>query len=254
MIELYDANTAFLRDKFRHLASGEAPQGRIHACYPYVAITTTRPTQIDTRLAFGFVPGPGRYSTTLTRPDLFERYYTEQFALLLKNHQVPLEIGVSNTPIPIHFAFSDGMHVEGSLDPSRVGLMRQTFDLPDLAIMDDSICNGTCVSPPGEDMPLALFTAPRVDYSLHRLRHYTGSDPAYFQNFVIFTNDQFYVDEFVRMGMEIMRGNGDPLEAESGKLIPRWSSRAAIRLSLTQAEKSRKANDARACRRCRPII
>src|SRR5262249_10775002 len=153
--EIYEANVTFLREKFQRLANGEVPPGRIRACYPYVAITTTRPTQIDTRLAFGFVPGPGRYSTTLTRPDLFERYYAEQFDLILKNHNVPIEIGVSTSPIPIHFAFNDGMHVEGSLDPAHIAMMREVFDLPDLAVMDDSICNGTCITPPGADMPLA---------------------------------------------------------------------------------------------------
>jgi len=78
---------------------------------------------------------------------LFEDYYVSQFELLLKNHQVPLEVGVSTSPIPIHFAFNDGMHVEGSLDPSRVALMRQLFDLPNLAVMDDAIANGTYVVP-----------------------------------------------------------------------------------------------------------
>mgnify|MGYP000325970523 FL=1 len=45
-------------------------------------------------------------------------------------------------------------------------------------------------------MPLAPFTAQRVDYSLARLAHYTATDPAHFQNHVLFTNYQFYVDEF----------------------------------------------------------
>ena len=53
--------------------------------------------------------------------------------------------------------------------------MRDVFDLPDLAAMDDGIANGTYAAPAGEPQPLALFTAPRVDYSLHRLRHYTGT-------------------------------------------------------------------------------
>jgi len=206
--ELYEANTRFLRDRFQKLASGAVTgDGHVSACYPYVAITTTHPTQIDTRLAFGFVSAPGRYSTTLTRPDLFADYYRKQFDLLLANHKAVLEIGVSDSPIPIHFAFNDGMHVEGGLDPSRVGLMRQMFDLPDLSVMDDAIANGTHHATAGSDTPLALFTAPRVDYSLHRLRHYTGCDPSVFQNFVIFTNYQFYVDEFMRMGMEIMRAS-----------------------------------------------
>jgi AMP nucleosidase len=34
---------------------------------------------------------------------------------------------------------------------------------------------------------------------LRRLYHYTGTDPEHFQNFVIFTNYQFYVDAFVQL-------------------------------------------------------
>jgi AMP nucleosidase len=56
----------------------------------------------------------------------------------------------------------------------------------------------------GQAHPLSLFTASRVDYSLHRLRHYTGSTPEWFQNFVLFTNYQFYIDEFVKLGHEEM--------------------------------------------------
>lgn len=211
--ELYKVNTGFLRDRFLQLAKGEELHGHISAHYPYAAITTTKPTQIDTRLAFGFVSGPGRYSTTLTRPDLYAQYYTEQFTQLLDNHQVPIEIGVSSMPIPIHFAFTDGVHVEGGLDPARIGLMRSVFDLPDLSVMDDAIANGTNIIPSGGDQPLALFTAPRVDYSLHRLQHYTGCDPRFFQNFVIFTNYQFYIDEFVGMATEMMRKTDDLGEA-----------------------------------------
>ena len=211
--ELYAANTDFLRMHLQQLARDPSSINPVSAHYPYVAITTTRPTQIDKRLAFGFVPGPGRYTTTLTRPDLFADYYRGQFDLLLQNHQVPIEVGVSTTPIPIHFAFSDGMHIEGNLDPSSVSVMRQVFDLPNLAVMDDSIANGTHPALLGADIPLSLFTAPRVDYSLHRLRHYTGCDPVHFQNFVIFTNYQFYIDEFVRMGMEIMARTDDPQQA-----------------------------------------
>ena len=207
--EIYQANTGYLREQFQRMAGGAEPAGRISACYPYVAITTVLPTHIDKRLSFGFVPGPGRYATTLTRPELFDAYYTTQFSLLMENHQVPLEVGVSTSPIPIHFAFSDNVHVEGTLDVARVATLRRIFDLPDLGQIDDSIANGTYPFLAGEENPLALFTAPRVDYSLHRLRHYTGGSPEYFQNFVIFTNYQFYVDEFLRMGQEFMSKAAD---------------------------------------------
>jgi AMP nucleosidase len=108
---------------------------------------------------------------------------------------VELEVGTSTQPIPVHFSFAEHDHIEGSLSAERRQLMRDVFDLPDLAAMDDGIANGTW-EPARRAQPLALFTAPRVDYSLHRLRHYTGTAPEHFQNFVLFTNYQFYIDEF----------------------------------------------------------
>ncbi len=85
--------------------------------------------------------------------------------------------------------------------------------------MDDSIANGTHVPPAGQGEPLSLFTAPRVDYSLHRLRHYTGTDPNCFQNYVIFTNYQFYVDEFVRVAQAVLQNNDDPSAKAFTKLV-----------------------------------
>ena len=89
--------------------------------------------------------------------------------------------------------------------------------------MDDAIVNGTLPLPPGAPAPLALFRAARVDYSLHRLYHYTGTDPEHFQNFVIFTNYQFYVDAFARICRERMAA-GDPDDdafVEPGNVITR---------------------------------
>src|SRR5437764_14798500 len=110
--------------------------------------------------------------------------------------------------------------------------MRDLFDLPNLSLMDDGIANGTYEPAGGEPWPLALFTAPRVDYSLHRLRHYTGTDPEHFQNFVLFTNYQFYIDEFVRLGHERMaeaRAGAAAYSAfvEPGNVITRASGAAA---------------------------
>src|SRR3546814_2192056 len=48
----------------------------------------------------------------------------------------------------------------------------------------DLIVNGTHEARLGQPLPLAPFTAPRVDYSLHRLTHYTATAPEHFQNFV----------------------------------------------------------------------
>ncbi len=197
---IYNNSLQHLREAMQRFVAGDSLPGHVRACYPFVRIHTDTVVRADSALAYGFVEGPGRYETTLTRPDLFARYYAEQFRLLLKNHGVELEVGTSTQPIPIHFSFADNDHIEGSLSPARRTLMRDVFDLPDLAAMDDGIANGTWRARPGEAQPLSLFTAPRVDYSLHRLRHYSGTAPDWFQNFVLFTNYQFYIDEFVRLG------------------------------------------------------
>ncbi|WP_198969821.1 AMP nucleosidase [Xylophilus sp. ASV27] len=201
---IYDASLAHLRDAMLRFVAGEELPGHVRACYPFVRVHTDTVVRADSALAYGFVEGPGTYETTLTRPDLFARYYAEQFRLLRRSHGVELEVGISAQPIPLHFSFAQNDHVEGMLSPERRLRMRDLFDLPDLAAMDDGIANGTRRAVPGEAQPLSLFTAPRVDYSLHRLRHYTGTGPEWFQNFVLFTNYQFYIDEFVRLGHAAM--------------------------------------------------
>ena len=52
----------------------------------------------------------------------------------------------------------------------------------------------------GEPRPLALFDAARVDFSLRRLVHYTGSDWRHVQRWILLTNYHRYVDQFVRRG------------------------------------------------------
>ena len=44
-----------------------------------------------------------------------------------------LEVGTSAQPIPVHFSFAENDHIEGSLSAERRLLLRDRFDLPDLA-------------------------------------------------------------------------------------------------------------------------
>ena len=222
---IYDTNVAHLRQAMQRYVAGEDLPGHVRACYPFVRVQTNtvarQASSESARLSYGFVAGPGRFETTLTRPDLYAKYYLEQFTLLLDNHGVEIEVGTSNQPIPVHFSFADNEHVEGSLSQARHQRMRDVFDLPDLAAMDDGIANGTHMPYPGEPQPLSLFTAQRVDYSLQRLRHYTGTAPEHFQKFVLFTNYQFYIDEFVRLGHETMTDPGSDYAAfvEPGNVV-----------------------------------
>ncbi|MGE8317998.1 MAG: AMP nucleosidase [Comamonas sp.] len=220
---IYTEQINHLRAAMQRFVAGETPQAPFRACYPFVRIQTHTVARPPTSRTYGFVEGPGHYETTLTRPDLFADYYAEQFELLIANHGVELEVGTSNQPIPIHFSFADNDYVEGTLTPERRLLMRDVFDLPDLHAMDDGIANGTWEPLPGEPRPLSLFTAPRVDYSLQRLRHYTGTAPEWFQNFVLFTNYQFYIDEFIRLGhAEMARPDSEYIAfIEPGNVVTR---------------------------------
>ncbi len=160
---LYDANIQRLRDSLQRFVDGAPFTGRVRERYPFVRVRTDTVARADSRLAYGFVSGPGTYETTLTRPDLFATYYREQFRLLLQNHHVPLEVGESDQPIPVHFSLADDDHIEGTLSHERRVLLRDLFDLPDLAAMDDGIANGSyeAVAPAGPmPHPLSLFTAP----------------------------------------------------------------------------------------------
>jgi len=199
--DIYEQSTRFLRDRFEAFLNGEVPTTRVRAFYPLVRVTTSTHARLDSRLSYGFVAGPGVHETSVTRPDLFRSYLTEQIQLLIENHGVPVEIGLSNEPIPIHFAYRRDINIEAALNNESTvrRSLRDVFDTPDLASMDDAIADGTFELPPGAPEPLALFRAARIDYSLRRLYHYTGTDPEHFQNFVIFTNYQFYVDAFVQL-------------------------------------------------------
>jgi AMP nucleosidase len=194
---IYEAHTAFIRQQFTALLAGKAITGRVRATYPEVRIETSSYAKVDSRLSYGHVAGPGVYSATITQPALFRAYLSEQIRLLIRNHGVAVEVRPSAAPIPLHFAFPGSVHVEGEAANRLDRPLRDVFDVPDLALMDDEIVNGIFESKPGEPMPLAPFTAPRIDYSLHRLPHYTATSPDHFQNFVLFTNYQFYIDGFV---------------------------------------------------------
>ena len=192
--ELYEISVDFLTKTFTENVGGTRPDTRFRAFYPEIRIRTSTYAQTDSRLSFGHVAGPGIYSTTVTRPDLFEGYLQQQIGLLIENHDEPVVIGISTTPMPVHFAVTGAVAVpqDGALEFT----LRDVFDVPDLSTTNDDIVNGMDYHYPDGSSPLAPFTAQRIDYSLARLQHYTATQAEYFQNHVLFTNYQFYVEEF----------------------------------------------------------
>lgn len=217
LVQLYARATEWLSARFIDSLGGAPPQARYRAFYPEVRLTTASHTIGDSRLSFGHVVLPGSYAATVTRPALFRSYLTQQLGLLIRNHQVPVSIGDSDTPIPVHFAVAAQSRLnvpqEGVLDFS----LRDVFDVPDLDTMNDDIVNGTALPAADGTRHLAPFTAQRVDYSLARLSHYTATAPEHFQTFVLFTNYQFYVDEFEAFAR---RALADPASGYSAFVAP----------------------------------
>ena len=205
--QLYDEAVDFLVTEFRRTLEGHRPDARVRAYYPEVRITSDSHKAGDARMSFGHLPVPGTYTATITRPDLFRNYLIQQLSILMKTHDVPVTVAPSHTPMPIHFAVAAEPRLavpqEGVLDFP----LRDFFDVPELGTMSDDIVNGTARPNPDGSGHLAPFTAQRIDYSLARLSHYTATDPEHFQNHVLFTNYQFYVDEFEAYARKAL---GDP--------------------------------------------
>jgi AMP nucleosidase len=210
--EIYNSSAKAVCDRFDLFSNGGRDLGPYQATYPYLGIEAAHADfGAERKRAYGALPTPGAYGTTVTRPDLFETYYREQIALLMRNHNVPVYVGPSGQNIPLPFVVEDATANVTSSDVRDLGA---EFVLPDLAAIDDSIANSTYVPSPGTPTPLSLFTSQRVDLGLLRLKHYTGTSPKYFQGFVLFTNYQRYVEEFIAFGKaEVGKSGGDPSNA-----------------------------------------
>jgi AMP nucleosidase len=209
--KIYSANVSHLQASFKAFAKGELKPGeRVSGYYPYIRFKADNVSRPDSRLSYGFVPRAGLYETTVTRPDIFDHYYKTMMGHLLKNHGGMIEVGQSAVKIPLHFALGEDFHLERDLTQDQMENLSSVFDQPDLSHMDDQIANGTYVVKDGSPAPLSLFPAPRADLSLQRLKHYTGTKAGHFQNYMIFTNYQFYIDEFVKICSDMMTETSDP--------------------------------------------
>lgn len=209
--EIYNKNVTLIRDTFLKIANSKNHRKKIpnikNATYPYVGIKVTNANlNVDHRIAFGAALDAGTYGTTLTRPDLFADYYRKQIDLLISHHKTPIFVGESDWPIPLPFV-DEWDNTE--FQTERLWQSPIEFALPNLRIVDDNIVNGTYRPKKGQPLPLALFTAERVDYSIGRLHHYCGTSAKHFQKFILLTNYQRYVDEFVEYAHKMLKESED---------------------------------------------
>ena len=152
--------------------------------------------------AFARLNQPGIYTTSIARPALFRAYLTEQLEHLVRDYPVDISVGRSASEIPYPFVLDGG---ELELDGISTGELSRWFPSTDLVQIGDEIADGAWDLALDPTRPLALFDAPRTDFSLARLKHYSGTPADHFQRFVLFTNYVRYVDEFVRFAVEELR-------------------------------------------------
>lgn len=209
--EIYYKNTSLIRNTFLDIAQSKKLPKKIPklegATYPYLGIKITPSNlNVDHRVAFGAALEAGVYGTTLTRPDIFHYYYKKQIELLLNHHKNSVVVGESDWPIPLPFVDEwDSV----TFPPEKLWQSPIDFALPNLSVVDDSIVNGTYKIKKGQPLPLSLFSAERVDLSLGRLHHYCGTSAKHFQHFILLTNYQRYVDEFIQYAHQRLEESDD---------------------------------------------
>ncbi|MCX8956349.1 AMP nucleosidase [Erwinia psidii] len=213
---LYEASVNALRAAINnYIQDGTLPDEatRAEGLFVYPALRVSwqgDAVSHKTSRAFGRFTRPGDYTSTVTRPGLFRHYLNEQLEILSSEYPIRLEVHPSGQEIPFPYVI-DGANL--GLERSMSTGLAKHFPTPELAQIGDENADG--IFQPGEAFPLSHFDALRTDFSLARLRHYTGTPVEHFQSYVLFTNYTRYVDEFVRWSCEQIADPTSPYEALS---------------------------------------
>jgi AMP nucleosidase len=213
--ELYGRATSALADALDHyLDARKPPSPRVRATfrYPFLRLIHSdsgRPSPVNNR-AFAKLQRPGVYETTITHPGPFRGYLLEQLEPLVREYEAEIEVGVSGQEIPYPYV------LERTKELARAGItageLARHFPTPQLATVGDEIADGQWLYHEGVPRPLALFDAARVDFSLRRLVHYTGSDWRHVQRWILLTNYHRYIDQFVHWGRAQLQIRGGPFD------------------------------------------
>ena len=231
LIVEYDAAVSRLRTALAsYLSSGTIPQDvdreRRDFCYPALVVRyggAERETRAN--LAFGRLEKTGTYTTTITRPALFADYLEEQLDLLLNQYEVEISVVRGDQEIPFPYVLEGSADLElGDASPADIA---RYFPTTELALIGDEISDGL-FDPFDDELPLAQFDALRTDFSLARLRHYSGAPVEHTQQYILFTNYHRYVDEFVSWASkQVGNGHYTALSGAGGLYIDQPTDNAA---------------------------
>ena len=222
------------RDGLGRFAAGGAPpdaeqRGRFR--YPGLRVVWAPCGPVPvTRRAWGKMQVPGVYATTVTQPGFFRPYLLEQLRPLVAEYGASVQVHVSDQEMPYPYVLDRAGELAHAV-ASPAELARH-FPTPLLSAVGDEVADGLWTFQEGQARPLALFDAVRVDYSLHRLVHYTGTDWRSIQPWLLLTNYQRYVDQFVRWGLDELADPASPYD----RLIAPGNVTAARGDNLAEAE------------------
>ncbi len=231
LIAIHGESTAALHAALqRYFKSRQAPSAeeRSHFCYPELRVHyESNGVQPRISRAYAKFQAPGTYATTVTQPQLFRAYLEEQLGYLVKDYGATISVGISKQEIPYPYVLQSGNDLgAGGVTAAELALH---FPIPLLSLVGDEIADSQLEAHPGPDLPLALFDAVRVDYSLKRLQHYTGTHFEKFQPWILLTNYHRYVDQFQNWAVAQLEGDGpyEALHLPGGGMITRGMSKAA---------------------------
>lgn len=195
---------------------GEIPDAsaRHHGafCYPELVIRYEPDTAIpQISRSFGKFSEPGTYSTTITQPAFFAPYLRQQLKPLMEDYPIHISVRPSKVEIPYPYVWDETQGAE--MDVEKSAEIARHFPSPELPVIGDEVADGEFVSEDGKK-PLSLFDAPRTDFSLQRLKHYTGTPFEHFQSYILFTNYHRYIDAFTEWAVERIKQPG-PYESLS---------------------------------------
>jgi AMP nucleosidase len=232
---LHAAMVGALRGALERFVSGGPPPGpeeRARFRYPELRLSYDPhgPQPPATRRAFAKFQAPGEYATTITQPGFFRAYLLEQLRPLAEDFGATIEVGMSGQEVPYPYVLARGDEFSG--DAGIAAALARHFPTPALAAVGDEVADSLWRFEPGRPRPLALFDAPRVDYSLRRLMHYTGTDWRCVQPWILLTNYHRYVDQFVQWGIGQLRREGGPWQ----RLVLPGGIEIARGQDLTEAE------------------
>ena len=229
LTEIYSASVVALQEDLQaYLSDRSKPSKTERAagryCYPKLTVVwkgvpepeddeaTVGQRHPQVNRAFARFSRPGAYSSSITRPDLFGAYIEEQLSLIIRDYGAECWVSLSDQEIPYPYVL-DG----AGLDLNRVSALDLTRHFPatELALIGNEVADGLDLADADGNRPLALFDGLRTDFSLARLKHYTGTPAEHTQSYILMTNYNRYVDVFVTYALEQLKRPDSPYTALS---------------------------------------